>query len=196
MKVIVVLVIILALLLPMRLITRRKTWNLTFTLPVMKSGPMPAAEAAAPDAIAKKIEADAERLGIHLSDEDVKALADEIREAEDEAKRTGRAETSLTLGGAGRATPAAGAAAPEPTATPARDTSTHVVVVSAPPVPPAGGGAVPVTLDVEGPGGATRQVILQIVVPADRWAWLAGMRLPAWVDDGDPPKVEIEWDRL
>ena len=119
MKVIVVLVIILALLLLMRLITRRKALNLTFTLPVMKNGQMPADEAGAPDAIAKKMEADAERLGIHVSEEDVKALADEIRGAEDEAKRTGRAETSFTLGSAGRATPNAGAAAPEPTATPA-----------------------------------------------------------------------------
>jgi hypothetical protein len=124
--------------------------------------------ASATEDIAARIEDEAERMGIRVSPEDVQQIARQIRDAQDSEPDAPLAATPTI--------PAAGARA-------------HAVVVTVP------GATVPVTLDVEAPGGSTRRITVQVPVPSDRWSALAsGTRLPVTVDPDDPTSVSIDWD--
>ena len=126
----------------------------------------------ATDDIAARIEDEAERMGIRVSPEDVQQIARQIRDAQGSEPVAAPVEpaTRTPVDAGGRA---------------------HAVVVSVP------GATVPVTLDVEAPGGPTRRITIQLSVPQDRWpALAAGARLPVNLDPDDPTTVSIDWDGI
>ena len=170
---IVIAVVVVALVFAQRLNARRLLRDEQRSTPGL-AAPSPSSPAGSSDEITARIEDEVERMGITVAPEEIKRIADQIRQAQASGEGPDDEPDHAVQGSV---------------APPGGVVQARAVVVAV------RGGTVPVELDVDVPGQGRHRVTVNVAVPDGRWGSLAaGTSLPVRVDPDDPTAVSVDWD--